>query len=394
MWFKLPKTVIALGVVSFFTDFSSEMIYPLLPVFLSSTLGAGALALGLIEGVAESISAILKIVSGFWSDRVKRKKPLILTGYGLAGLVRPLIGLAKVWPVVLILRFLDRVGKGLRTSPRDVLIAEVTQSEHRGMAFGFHRAMDHAGAVVGPLTAAMLLSFAGLDIRTVFLLAVIPAIVVVFVIIFAVKESPRRETTPIQTSYLKGAWRKLGGNFRLFLIAIFIFTLGNSTDAFLLLRLNQAGVHPAWIAILWSAFHIVKMLSSYFGGALSDKIGRKPSIIMGWVIYALVYIAFALLENSSGLITVFLIYGLYFGLTESSEKAWVSELAPAEIRGAGFGFYNGIIGLGALPASVFFGFFWKLWGAPVAFFLGAVLSLVAILILIFVKNSETNARNV
>jgi MFS family permease len=212
------------------------------------------------------------------------------------------------------------------------------------------------------------------------------------VIVFSIKEPSRTEGSPAQIAPVKGAWRLLGANFRWFLFAIFIFTLGNSTDAFLLLRLNQTGVHPAWTAILWSAFHIVKMLASYFGGLLSDKIGRKPSIALGWGLYAIVYISFALLENLMSLIVVFLIYGLYFGLTESSEKAWVSELAPKSIHGAAFGLYNGVIGLGALPASVIFGLVWKLWGADTAFFFGALLSVFAIIILMRVKARRIEGR--
>lgn len=385
---KLHKTVIALGVVSFFTDFSSEMIYPLLPVFLSTTLGAGALALGLIEGMAESISAILKIVSGFWSDRVTRKKPFILAGYGIAGIVRPLIGLAAVWPVVLLLRFIDRIGKGLRTSPRDALIADVTAPEIRGRAFGFHRAMDHAGAVVGPLAAAGLLTLAGCSLRQVFLLAAIPAAVVIVVIILSVKENPSPVKPASSSNIFHSGKSVLTPNFRLYLSALLIFTLGNSTDAFLLLRLNQSGVPAAWTAVLWAAFHIVKMGSSYYGGILSDKIGRRISIISGWILYAGVYCAFAFIDSSAGLITVFLIYGLYFGLTESSEKAWVADLAPKDARGAAYGFYNGIIGLGALPASVIFGLIWKLWGAHAAFITGAALAAGACVVLVFVKQSQ------
>ena len=386
---KLHKTVIVLGIVSFFTDFSSEMIYPLLPVFLTTTLGAGTFTLGLIEGIAESISAILKIISGLWSDRVTRKKPFILAGYGLAGLVRPLIGLAYVWPVVLLLRFFDRIGKGIRTSPRDVLIAEVTDPSIRGRAFGFHRAMDHAGAVAGPLAAAALLTFAGISLRKVFLLAAIPAVIVVLVILFAIKESPGENTKSPNFARPSGGWKKLSPNYRLYLLSLLIFTLGNSTDAFILLRLHDSGVPPAWTAVLWSAFHIIKMISSYYGGIISDKIGRRISILFGWLLYALVYGAFAVFESAAGLIAVFLLYGLYFGLTESSEKAWVAELSPSNLRGAAYGFYNGIIGLGALPASVIFGFIWKIWGAPTAFITGSLLSLIASLFLMRVRTTST-----
>jgi len=383
----LHKTVIALGVVSFFTDFSSEMIYPLLPVFLTTTLGAGALALGIIEGIAESISSILKIISGLWSDRVTYRKPFILAGYGIAGLFRPLIGLAYIWPVVLILRFFDRIGKGLRTSPRDVLIAEVTDPAIRGKAFGFHRAMDHAGAVAGPLAAAALLTYAGISLRQVFLLAAIPAVIVILVIISAVKEEPRKTELPSSADKQKGGWPQLTPNYKLYLFSLLVFTLGNSTDAFILLKLTDSGIPASWIAVLWAAFHIVKMISSYFGGMLSDKIGRKVSIISGWMLYSLVYCAFAFVSSATASVIVFMIYGLYFGLTESSEKAWVADLSPANLRGAAFGFYNGVIGLGALPASIIFGLIWKLCGAHIAFFTGSVLSFIACLVLLQVKQA-------
>jgi len=363
------------------------MIYPLLPVFLTVTIGVGAFALGVIEGIAESVSSILKIVSGLWSDRVTHRKPFILAGYGLAGLVRPLIGLAHIWPVVLILRFFDRVGKGLRTSPRDVLISEVTDPAIRGKAFGFHRAMDHAGAVAGPLAAAALLTYAGISLKQVFLLAAVPAGIVILIIVAAVKDEPKKITSSPDLDKQKGGWSKLTPNFKLYLLSLLIFTLGNSTDAFILLKLTASGIPPSWIAVLWAAFHIVKMISSYFCGMLSDKIGRKISIISGWMLYALVYCAFAFVSSTMASVIVFMIYGLYFGLTESSEKAWVADLSPAHQRGTAYGFYNGVIGLGALPASVIFGLIWKILGAQIAFFTGSMLSFIACLLLIKVKTA-------
>ena len=252
---RVSKAVIYLGFVSFFTDLSSEMIYPLLPVFLSSVLGAGAIALGIIEGVAESTAALLKIGSGIWADRMHRRKPLIVAGYGLAGLVRPLIGLVTVWRFVLAIRFIDRTGKGLRTSPRDALIADVTDPGQRGAAYGLHRSMDHAGAVVGPLVAAGLLAIKSISLRHVFLLSAIPAAVGMFILMSGVKE-PRvpLEKDPRLPS-ISGHWRDPGRNFKCLLLSLLVFTLGNSTDAFLLLRLSYAGVPAAWLAVLWSLHH-------------------------------------------------------------------------------------------------------------------------------------------
>lgn len=373
----LPRTVIALGMVSFFTDFSSEMIYPLLPVFLSTVLGAGALALGVIEGIAESTAALLKLFSGLWSDRTRRRTPLIYAGYSLAGFARPLIGLAGSWPIVLALRFTDRVGKGLRTAPRDALLADVTPVARRGEAYGFHRAMDHAGAVVGPLVAAGLLSVAGLDLRTVFLLAALPAIAVLVVMFGFVREPSRHRHEAPAPAFDRQAWTELSPSFKRLLVALLLFTLGNSTDAFLVLRLSDAGVPATWLALLWAAHHVVKMATTYVGGRLSDRIGRKALLLGGWIFYAGVYAAFAAFDSPAALVAIFLAYGIYFGMTEPTERAWIADLVAAERRGAAFGFYNATIGLAALPASLLFGAIWTAFGAPAAFLTGATLALTA-----------------
>ena len=373
---RLPGTVVALGVVSFFTDLSSEMIYPLLPLFLTTVLAAGPRALGVIEGVAETTAAGVKLLSGLWADRLRRRKPLVVAGYSLAGLVRPLIGLAGSWLAVLLLRFADRVGKGLRSSPRDALIADATPADRRGEAFGLQRALDHAGAVAGPLVAAALLAWAGLSLRTVFLLAAIPAVVVVVVLLAAVHEAPR-QTTNASIAADAPAMRELGRPFLLVLAAVLLFTLGNSTDAFLLLRLADAGVPASGVALVWSAFHAVKMLATYAGGRLSDRWGRRPMVTAGWMVYAAVYLAFAVVDSSPAVIATFLAYGLYFGLTEPVEKAWVADLVPERLRGTAFGLYHGTVGLAALPASLLFGLLWQRFGAPTAFATGAGLAAAA-----------------
>jgi len=383
---RLPSTVIALGVVSLLTDLSSEMIYPLLPVFLTTVLGAGPQALGLIEGVAESTASLLKVVSGRWSDRARRRKPLVVAGYSLAGAMRPLIGLATTWPTVLLLRFADRVGKGLRTSPRDALITDATPPPKRGEAFGLQRSLDHAGAVVGPLVAAALLTFAGLSLRTVFMLAILPAAAVVVVLVGWVREIPRGAVG--SSGNIVGAWRELGRPMHVVLAALLLFTLGNSTDAFLLLRIFDAGVSTAGVALLWSAFHVVKMVSTYACGRVSDRLGRRVMVTAGWALYAVVYLAFALVTSRAAVITTFLAYGLYYGLTEPVERAWVADMAPAHLRGTAFGLYHGVIGLAALPASLLFGLLWQRLGAPVAFFTGAGLALVATLFLAFIPRTN------
>ncbi len=379
---KVPKGIIILGLVSFFTDLSSEMIYPLLPVFLSGVLGAGALALGLIEGIAESTAALTKVVSGFWTDKTRRRKPFIFGGYGISGLARPLIAFAAGWPFVLLMRFLDRMGKGIRTSPRDALVADITRAGKRGSAFGLHRAMDHAGAVAGPLVAAALLGFAALSLRQVFLLAAIPAVFVMAIIIFLVKEppSPKTSRSPAPLNIFSH-WEEMGDNFKYFLAALLLFTLGNSTDAFLILRLSNAGISASHIATLWAAHNGVKMVSTYAGGRLADVFGSKKLIVSSWGFYALVYAAFAFSKAPNLLIATFLLYGIYFGLSEPSEKSLVADIVPLNLRGSAFGYYHFVSGLGALPASLLFGFLWHAFSAEAAFLTGAALATLAAVLL-------------
>jgi len=386
----VPTTVVALGVVSFFTDMSSEMIYPLIPVFLVGTLGVGAAALGVIEGVAESTAALLKIVSGWWTDRVSKRKPFVLAGYGIAGAVRPLIGLTTSWVQVGAIRMTDRVGKGIRTSPRDALIADVTPPESTGAAYGLHRAMDNAGALVGPLIAAALLAV-GLAIRSVFLLAVIPAIIVIVVIVKWVKEPEASEQPAGPRPSIWSHGRELGSGYWWLLAAILVFTLGNSTDAFLLLRLNDAGVSPAWIAVLWALLSGMKMILSLVMGPMSDRFGRKRLQIAGWALYAMIYLGMALVSSTAAVIVLFVAYGAYFGFTEPVERAWVAGLAPAKLRGSAFGYYNAAIGIGALPASVVFGAIWVLASPAAAFLFGAVLAAVAVVMLLRVPETRSTA---
>lgn len=386
----VPSTVVGLGFVSMFTDLSSEMIYPLIPVFLTTTLGAGALALGVIEGVAESTASILKIVSGWWTDSVRKRKPFIFAGYGVAGAVRPLIAFAPAWPFVLGIRFLDRVGKGIRTAPRDALITDVTPIESRGAAFGVHRSLDHFGAVVGPLVAAALL-WAGLSLRSVFFLAVIPAIVVIFIIARYVREPDRPVADEPKPTAVFSRGAELGTGYWTLMAAVVVFTLGNSADAFLLLRLSDADVGVTWIAVLWSTFSLVKMASNLVGGRMSDRIGHKPLVILGWVFYAVVYLLMGISSWTPFLIVLFLGYGLYFGVTEPVERAWVATLAPSDLRGSAFGYYNGAIGLGALPASVIFGGLWAAFGPATAFVFGAAMAAVATVILVRVPDPSSVA---
>jgi MFS family permease len=376
---RLGRNVLALAAVSLFTDVASEMTYPLLPLFLSSVLGASATAVGGIEGAAESTAALLKLASGWWSDRVARRKPLVLAGYAIASAIRPLIGFAQSVSQVLAIRVTDRIGKGIRTSPRDALIADSVDASIRGRAFGFQRAGDHAGAVLGPLVAFALLRWAGLELRTVFLLTAIPGALAVATLIFGVKETGGRHAGPPlrPSGETKNLRTRLGGRFWAYLGVLLLFTLGNSTDAFLLLRAGQLGVAPALIPILWAILHVVKSLSSTPGGILSDRLGRRPLILAGWLLYAAVYFAFGRAQEQWQAWALFAVYGVYFGLTEGVEKALVADLVAPERRGAAFGWYNLAIGVGALPASLLFGFLWDRWGSTAAFDFGAGLALAA-----------------
>ena len=379
---RLGRNVVALGAVSFLTDVATEMTYPLIPVFLATVLGASATYVGTIEGAAETTAALLKFASGWWSDRVARRKPLVLAGYALASVVRPLIGLAQSAAQVLGIRVSDRVGKGIRTSPRDALIADSVDPAIRGRAFGFHNAADNLGAVLGPLIAFAFLRWEGLPLRTVFLLTAIPGALAVLTLVFGVREVPR--TAPPKREGDAGLKASLGGRFWAYLCVLLLFTLGNSTDAFLLLRAGQLGVATSLIPILWALLNLVKAVSNTPGGILSDRIGRKPLIAAGWLVYAAVYFLFGRASQTWQAWALFAVYGVYFGLTEGVEKALVADLVPKNRRGAAFGWYNLAIGIGALPASLLFGALWDRWGSATAFNFGALLALAAAVGVIFV----------
>ena len=390
----LPRNVRVLAAVSLLTDLSSEMIYPLLPVFLSVTLGASAATLGAIEGAAESTAALLKLASGWWSDRVARRKPLVLAGYVLASVARPLVAVAQTAGQVLGIRLVDRVGKGIRSSPRDALIADAVSSEQRGRAFGFHRAADHLGAVLGPLVAFALLRWTGATMRQVFWLAAIPAAASVLVLAWGVRERAARAAVPRPVDPVAmrpSSGSPLGGRFWAYLAVVVLFTLGNSTDAFLILRATQLGVPVALVPVLWAMLHVVKSAWSTPGGALSDRVGRRPLIVAGWGLYALVYLGFARASASWHAWALFAVYGVFFGLTEGTEKALVADLVPSDRRGTAFGWYNLAIGLAALPASLLFGATWDRFGAPAAFGLGAALAALAAGLLVGTARTERRA---
>jgi MFS family permease len=384
---KLGRNVYALAVVSFFTDVSSEMIYPLLPVFLTSVLGASASFIGAIEGLAESTAALLKLASGWWSDRVRKRKPLVVAGYVIASAMRPLVAIARSATQVLFIRVSDRIGKGIRNSPRDALIADSVDPSIRGKAFGFHRGADNFGGVLGPLIAFGVLHWWHVPLRTVFWLAAIPGVIAVLAAIFGVREIPREEATTAPSESTRATPRlhePLGKRFWAVLAIIFVFTLGNSTDAFLLLRATQLGVPVVLAPILWALLHVVKTASNVPGGSLSDRVGRKPTLAAGWLLYALVYFAFAGASTTWHAWALFAVYGVFFGLTEGTERALVSDIVPPARRGVAYGWYYLAIGIGAFPASLIFGELWDARGSGVAFTVGAVLALAAALGILFV----------
>ncbi|MCX6539311.1 MAG: MFS transporter [Acidobacteria bacterium] len=382
----LPRPVWLVSWTSFFTDTASEVVYPLMPLYLTRVLGGTALSIGIIEGAAEALNSVLKIISGRMADRWRTRKPLMIAGYAVSSAVRPLVALATTWPHVLLVRLADRVGKGVRGAPRDALIASWADPSIRGYAFGVNRAMDHAGAVVGPLLATLFLYFFPEQYRLLFALTLIPGVIAVLMLLPVPDVPPPWSPgalTPGAASDSRAATVRspLGSSFYRYLGVLLLFSFGNSTDAFLLLRLNEAGIGGTWIPLVWAALHVVKAVASPIAGRLSDRVSRKVIITSGWVIYAGVYAGFAVVSSLPALVAVFLVYGLYYGLTEGVEKAVVADLVPENSRGNAFGVYSAVIGIGALCASLLFGGIWKFAGAPSAFMTGAVLAMASAVLL-------------
>jgi MFS family permease len=425
---KIPLSVIMLGVVSLFTDVASEMIYPLVPVFITA-LGSGAIMIGIIEGLAETTSSILKLITGVLSDKTGRRKIFVVTGYAISSAIRPLTGIVNhSWEIVFV-RMFDRVGKGIRTSPRDALIASSVDESIRGRSFGFERAMDHIGAVAGPLLAIitlviLIVGFGFSDpvaaLRWTFILAIIPGILAVLTLVFFVKESSQSK----KATSLSLTFKNVDSNFRNYLLTVILFTLGNSSDAFLLYRTEEAiqrsgavinlvrNIGPLqktisgfgdkaqqatlinilFLPLVWAFFHVIKAALSTPLGTLSDRIGRKRVINTGWIIYAVVYISFALLiflpEKFQVIATfvLFAVYALFYAFTEGAEKAFVADLVPGSERGTAFGLFNFAVGSAALPASLIFGFLYSFsesrfpgFGGTVAFGFGGLMAILAII---------------
>jgi MFS family permease len=438
----IPKAVIMLGLVSLFTDAASEMIYPLIPAFIS-ILGSGAIVLGIIEGIAETTAAMLKLVSGIISDKTGKRKILVLAGYAISTIVRPLTGIVTAAWQIIIIRMADRIGKGIRSAPRDALLAASADEAIRGKAFGFHRAMDHTGAVVGPLLAiaalVILITLMGITdpltaLRWTFIISLLPGLMAVATIIFFVTEKVPAGSNSKKFSF---SLKNFDRNFRVYLVIMIIFTLGNSSDAFLLFRVEEAiqksgaladllnGIEPVrimlsgfgtlenqekiinilFLPLIWAFFHIIKVVFSTPLGALSDRIGRKKVINIGWAIYAFVYISFAFLTFLPPYLQIFAtfllfaVYALFWAFSEGAEKAFVADLVKDEQRGTAYGMFNFAIGLGALPASIIFGFLYSFsdkvipgFGGTIAFGFGGMIAVISMLLLaLLVKEPEKQA---
>lgn len=376
---RLPAAVWLVGLISLLNDAASDMLYPLIPLYLSSVLMAGPKALGIIEGIAEATASLLKLFSGVLVDRTRRAKPWIVFGYGLAGLGRPLIAFVASWPWLLAIRFADRVGKGVRSSPRDALLAAAAGPNQRGLAFGLHRAMDNAGAVVGPLIAAVLLG-AGLGLREIFLWSVVPAVLCV-ALALAIREPQVPAAAPAARRF---DWRlrDMPSALKRYLVVMVIFTLGNSSNMFLLLRAQELGVPQAEVPLLWAAVSAVAMLFSTPLSALSDRWGRKRLLIGGYLAYAAFYLALgAMRDNGLLLFALFAFYGLFMAATEGVEKALVADLAPEGRQGTAFGWFNLTVGVMLLPASVVFGWLYQTYSPWVAFAFSASCAALAALLL-------------
>ena len=380
----LNRTVKALGVVSLLNDFSSEVTVRTLPLFLSDILGVRIGIIGLIEGIAESTATLLQLISGHLSDRIGRRKALTLCGYGLSNFTKPLLYFGTAgWPVVLAIRFLDRVGKGIRTAPRDALIADVTPPEQRGKAFGFRKAMDKTGAVIGLLIGAVVLYLSQRDNLTLtlqtylwlVLLAVLPGLASVVVLAGWVEERSK-STVTVKPAF---RWSEVDGRFWGFIGVLILFTLGNSSDAFLMLRAQTLGLSTVEIFLAVAAFNVVISLSSTKGGALSDVLGRRGLIVAGWIIYAVIYFGFAFASAWWHAWILYAGYGLYYGAFQGAASALVSDLVPENVRGTAYGIFNAALGIAAFPASLVAGFLWDWYGPAAPFFFGGGLSILAVI---------------
>ena len=372
--FGISKNVFVLGLVSFFNDVASEMIYPIVPIFLTSVLGAPVAVVGLIEGLAESTASILKVVSGWLSDKWQKRKPFVVAGYSFSAISKILLSLAFSWPFVLFARFVDRFGKGMRTSARDALIVESSENSSRGRAFGFHRALDTSGAVIGPMIALLAIHFLDNNFRLIFFLAFIPSCIGILLLLFFVKEKKKEANL---SPALNLSWRNLDPSFKIFLLISFIFALGNSSDAFLILRAQNLGLSLSLVVLAYVLFNLAYAIFSMPAGIISDKIGPKKVLLVGFLLFSAVYLFFGLVHSSLFLWFLFPIYGIYMALTEGVGKAYISNLVPQEKIGTAFGVYQTTIGLCTFFASLIAGLLWTYIGVSAPFIFGSLMAFIS-----------------
>ncbi len=383
--------IFLLGLVSFFADLSTEMVYPLIPLYLVSVLGATPVLVGIIEGIAESVASLLKVFSGYFTDRYQNKKVFAFCGYGGGVLYKLGLLLATSWTGILAARVIDRIGKGVRTAPRDVLVSESSAAGSMGKSFGIHKALDMAGSALGILIAYLLLTNSGssFDYKRLFLISIIPAILGLVVILF-VKEK-KQPRPPRSREPFWQRLRELDKNLKLYLLVAFIFTLGNSSNTFLLLRAKSIGFTDTNVVLLYLVFNLTAAVLSIPFGKLSDKIGRKKLLVGGYLAFAAVYLGFAYVSNAAVMVIIFIIYGFYTASTAGVERALIAEISPSELKGTMLGLHSTLVGVALLPASVIAGLLWNAFGAFAPFTFGAILALVAAILLgCFLNNGSQN----
>ena len=385
----ITKNIFILGLVSLFTDLSSQMVFPLIPLFLTTVLGAGAYAVGIVEGAAETAASLLKVISGYWSDKIKKRKPFVLFGYSLSSITKPLFAFANIWSFVLFIRVVERIGKGLRTAPRDAIVAESCDESVRGKAYGFHRAMDGIGSVLGAILAFLLLPVLGY--RNIFLLAFIPSIIAVLVILFIKEKNAPTKKETRETS-IKLSFKELSMNLRLFIIVSSIFALGHFGYAFLLLRAKDIGLADNIAILLYVIFYIVYTICIIPFGILSDKIGRKPILIMGYLVFAITSIGLIFISNIYGILLFFVIYGIFYAMIDGVQRAFIVDLAPKHLKATALGAFHTSIGLVALPGGLIAGLLWDIISPEATFVYGFALSIISMGLFIFVKSNTRYAN--
>jgi MFS family permease len=397
----ISRNVFILSVVSFLQDVSSEMLYPLIPLFLTSVLKASGAMVGVIEGIAEATARLTQVFSGYLSDKYKKRRAFTILGYSLSALGKPILALAAVWPVALFARVIDRFGKGFRTSPRDALIIESSPPEARGRAFGFHRSLDTAGAVAGPLIALLLVKLFAENLRPVFLLATIPAVIAVAALFFVNEKQQNRdiggekENTAERIKLSALSIKNLGAPFYFFLTASAIFSLGNSTDAFLLLRSKQLGLATLLVVLAYVLYNFVYTFSSFPAGVISDRIGRKKVLLLGFIVYGFVYLGFALADKTVYVWPLYAVYGFYIGITEGIGKALIGDIVKHELVGSALGLYQTVTGVAVLLASAIAGILWTYVGFSAPFYFGAVMAFLGSLtfFLFYIEKKDIKQNN-